>query len=111
MTTGDIVIVSFPYTDLVSFKARPAVIVNIAEDNFNDVIICLITSVVPVTLNKFQLLLSPDNFNNLKTTSVVKIFRIATVEHNKIRAIIGRLNQQQLVEFKFKFKSLVDDIK
>lgn len=93
MTTGDIVIVSFPYTDLLSFKARPAVIVNIAADNFNDVIICLITSVVPVTVNKFQLLLAPDNFNNLKTTSVVKIYRIATVEHDKIRAATGRLNQ------------------
>lgn len=111
MTAGDIVIVSFPYTDLVSFKARPAVIVNIAEDNFNDVIICLITSVVPVTLSKFQLLLPPDNFNNLKTTSVIKIARIATVEHDKIKSVIGRLNAQQLDDFKFKFKSLVDDIK
>lgn len=111
MTTGDIVIVSFPYTDLISFKARPAVIVNIAEDNFNNVIICLITSVVPVTANNFQLLLLPNSLNNLKTTSVIKVSRIATVENSKIKSVIGRLSQHQLTEFKLKFKSLVDDVK
>ena len=40
MITGDIVIVSFPYADLVTFKTRPAVIINLVDDKFNDVIIC-----------------------------------------------------------------------
>jgi len=108
MTTGDIVIVSFPYTDLTSFKARPAVIVKVIDTNYNDVIVCLVSSVVPLALTSLQILLAPDDFNNLKTTSVIKVGRIATIEHSKIKAIIGKLNQQQLNEFKSKFKSLVE---
>lgn len=108
MTTGDIAIVSFPYADLISFKARPAVIVNVIEDNYNDVIICLITSIVSASLSTYQILLKPDNINNLKTASLIKVSRIATVERDKIKAVIGRLSNQQLNVFKLVFKSLVD---
>lgn len=107
MHTGDIVIVSFPYTDLINYKARPAVVVTQTRDNFNDVIISLITSKVsePKVL---EILLQPDSNNNLKVTSVIKIARLATVEQDKILATIGKLNPDQLREFKMLFKSLVD---
>jgi mRNA interferase MazF len=108
MITGDIVIVSFPYTNLVSFKARPAVVVNTLEDNYNDVIVCLITSVVPAFLSKFSLLLHCSETNNLKTTSVIKVARIVTVEQEKIKAVIGKLTSIEMEQFKTLFKSLVD---
>ncbi len=108
MKIGDVVIVSFPYTDLVSFKARPAVVVNTIGDNYNDVIICLITSVVPPILNKFSLIVHPSVLNNLKTTSLIKVSRIVTVEQEKIKAVIGKLNENELKDFKSIFKSLVD---
>lgn len=110
MKTGDVVIVSFPYTDSSSFKARPAVVVNLLEDNYNDVIICLVTSVVPVRLSTYEILLKPDNINNLKVVSIIKVARIATVERDKIKAVIGKLGKQQLEDFKAKFRSLVDEI-
>lgn len=108
MQTGDIVIVSFPYTDLISSKARPAVVIAQTKDNYNDIIICLISSKVPVTLSSFQILLQADDVNNLKVTSVIKVTRLVTVEQNKILAIIGKLNAVQLSEFKKLFKLLVD---
>ena len=108
MTTGDIVIVSFPFTDLTSFKARPAVVVNVVADNYNDVIVCLISFVVPSQLTTHSILIGPDTVNNLKAKSLIKVSRLATVEHNKVKAVIGKLNMQQLEEFKSKFKSLVD---
>ena len=108
MITGDIVIFSFPYTDLTSSKARPAVIVNVIEDNYNDVILCFISSVIRSQLTQHSILLKPDTTNNLKATSLVKVSRIATVENSKIKAVIGRLNKDQIEEFKNKFKSLVD---
>jgi len=67
MRTGDIVIVSFPYTGLVSFKARPAVVIKRIDDNYNDVIICLITSVVSTAKSKFSLLIHPSDTNNFKS--------------------------------------------
>ncbi|MCW3110992.1 MAG: hypothetical protein JWQ09_5498 [Segetibacter sp.] len=108
MTTGDIVIVSFPYTDVTTFKVRPAVVVKVIESNYNDVIVCLISSVVPLALTSLQILLRPDKVNNLKTTSVIKVGRITTIEYSKVKAVIGELMPLQLNEFKNKFKSLVD---
>jgi len=111
MKTGDIVIVSFPFTDLTSSKARPAVVVNVIEPNYNDVIVCLISSVIPPSLTSHQIKLNPDNINNLKAHSVVNVARITTLAQNKIIAVIGKLNRQQLDEFKNKSKSLVEVIK
>jgi len=108
MISGDIVIVSFPYTDLVSFKARPAVVINTIEDNYKDVIICLITSVFRSDLGKYEMLIHPNRINNLKAVSVIKVSRIVTVEQEKIKAVIGQLNAVEVGQFKPIFKSLVD---
>lgn len=107
MITGDIVIVSFPYTDLVSFKARPAVVINTIADNYNDVIVCLITSVIQPTLGKYDFLIHPDKINNLKAISLIKVSRIVTVEQEKIKAVIGKLNTTKIKTFKEIFQSLV----
>ena len=108
MQTGDIVIISFPYTNLINYKARPAAVVTQTKDNYNDVIVCLITSKVFEPINELQILLQPDLNNNLKVPSLIKISRIATVELDKILATIGKLNLNQLKEFKILFKSLID---
>ena len=39
---GDIVAINFPFTDLSSFKSRPALIISSVDEN--DFIICQITS-------------------------------------------------------------------
>ena len=99
MQTGDIVIVSFPYTDLISFKARPAVVIAEIKDSYHDVIVSLISSQVPHELLPFQMLLQPNSINNLKVPSVIKVARLATVESNKIVAVIGsslRMNLKHL---------------
>lgn len=106
MNTGDIVIVSFPFTDLTTFKARPAVVVCETPD-FNDLIICLITSIVPATLLPLQIILHPNTLNNLRSISVIKVYRITTVESSKVLATIGKLSEEQMTDFKQKFASLV----
>ncbi len=102
------IIVSFPYTDLINYKARPAVVVTQIKDNYNDVIVCLITSKIGEPIGTLQILLQPDSTNNLKVPSLIKISRIATVEQDKILATIGKLTASQLKGFRLLFKSLVD---
>lgn len=108
MNTGDIAIMSFPLTDLVSYKARPAVVIAHTTDAYSDIIVSVITSVVPVQPNPFQTKLPSDSTNNLKVDSVIKVNRIATVENNKVVAVIGKLKDQQLSDFKAIFKSFID---
>ncbi len=108
MNIGDIIIVSFPFANLISYKARPAVVIAETPDEYKDVLVSLITSVIPQQLNSLQIKLTSDRTNNLKVDSVIKVYRIATIENNKIIAVIGKLNKEQLKEFKEKFKSLAD---
>lgn len=108
MKTGDIVIASFPYTDFTGFKARPAVIVTATTDKFGDIIIAMISSSVPAQQSSFQIKIEPDNINNLKTTSIIKVNRLATIEKKMIAATIGKLDDDYLSEFKRLFKSLVN---
>jgi len=108
MKKGDVVIVSFPYADLISFKARLAVVVKQIQDSYNDVIVALISSVVPKILFPHQILLQPNKINNLKKASVIKVARLATVEQDKIVAVIGKLSKEELTHFETVFKSLVD---
>jgi mRNA interferase MazF len=108
MQTGDIVIISFPFTDLISYKARPAVVIRQVSGKYQDVILSLISSVVPQILSPLQMLLKPDSTNNLRVLSVIKVERIATVENDKILSVIGKLSKEELAIFKQLFKSLVD---
>ena len=108
MNTGDIVLISFPFTDLVSSKVRPAVVIAETPD-YDDIIVCLITSVIPIILNPLGMVLQPDKINNLKTASIVKVYRIATIKSDKVLSRIGKLNTLQNSDFRHKFKSLVDN--
>ncbi len=108
MQTGDIVIVNFPYSNLIEEKARPAVVITVSEDSYRDVIVCMISSVIPKPILNHQLLLVPSKQNNLRATSILKVCRIVTVENDKVLASIGKLDNEDLKKFKLSFKSLVD---
>jgi mRNA interferase MazF len=107
MRTGDIVLVRFPFTDLPDTKVRPAVVVFETPDVHRDVIVCMISSVVPEQLNGFEILLRPDAQNGLRTTSIIKVYRIAIVDASKVLTIIGVLSQQDLATFTSTFQALV----
>ena len=109
MQTGDIVIVNFPYSNLIEEKARPAVVVTVSEDSYRDVILCMISSVIPRSILNHQILLTPSKKNNLRAISILKVGRIVTIENNKVIALIGKLDKEELKKFKISFKSLVEN--
>lgn len=107
MKTGDIVVVNYPYSNLFQTKIRPAVVITITSDKHKDIVLSLISSVIPYKLNKSEILLKPNNVNNLRSTSVIKVYRIATVQQSKIISRIGTLSSNELKSFIAAFKSLV----
>ena len=96
MKLGDIVVVDYPFSNLVQTKIRPAVFVTITDDRNKDAVLCLISSVVPSKLSKREILLQPDTVNNLRAPSVIKVYRVATVQQHKIISRIGKLLQMSL---------------
>ena len=92
MAKGDIVLITFPFTDLSGNKLRPAVIL---ADTVEDVTVTFITTQI-----KWQeptdVLLTPTSNNGLKLPSLIRTSKLATLDKALIRGRIGKLSFDEL---------------
>lgn len=93
---GDVVIVSFPFTDLTGAKRRPAVVV--AEPPGHDSILCLITS--SATRDPHAITLTAADFASgmLRSDSYIRPGRLFTADTALIAYRTGRLTSSKLGE-------------
>ena len=91
---GDIVLVSFPFTDLTSSKVRPAVIIS-ADPQGDDIVIAFISSVTskPLAKTEFSLTSKNSGFSStgLKKDSVFKMGKLLTVSSVLVLRRLGRI--------------------
>jgi len=92
MRKGDIVLVEFPYTDLVTSKLRPSVV--LLETRF-DLIVCFITSNLKIK-EPCDLILSPTSLNNLKVISLLKANKIMTIDKAIVKGKLGQLSLNEI---------------
>jgi mRNA interferase MazF len=88
MPKGDIVLITFPFTDLSGTKLRPAVIL---IDSTEDITVCFITSQTQWQENN-DLLIKPTNSNGLRKTSLIRINKIATLDKSLAKGLLGKLD-------------------
>ncbi|MFH1255905.1 MAG: type II toxin-antitoxin system PemK/MazF family toxin [Candidatus Diapherotrites archaeon] len=93
MNQKDIVLARFPYTNLVDYKIRPAVIVS--NEKFNSIhaylLACPITS--KSTLHEYELELTVGNFSgDLKEKSFVRADGVTAIEKDLILKEIGTIS-------------------
>ena len=108
MTTGDIVLIPFPFSELTQVKLRPAVVITETADKYKDLVVSAISSQVPVAISDAEIIIKPDSLNGLRSVSVIKVDRIFTLKSEKVVARIGRLSLTHENEFIKVFKGLVD---
>lgn len=101
MKKGTIVLIPFPFTDLKGNKNRPAVVLYANE---LDVTFCFITSELKWQ-EEFDISLSPTLKNGLKTKSLIRVCKIATIDTDLILGELGELTQSQIKELN---KSLIN---
>lgn len=99
---GTIVLVPFPFTDLSDEKVRPAVIIS-AKLRGDDVVVAFISSQRRIRLEPTDLALTSNNpgfqKSGLKTDSIIRLGKIATLDKKLILGELGQLDfnlQQQL---------------
>lgn len=85
---GEIVLIKFPFTDNLTFKKRPALIIK--DTNDGDIIVCRITSKSYNTL--YDIELKNWNQNGLKLPSVIRIHKIASLEKDMIDIKLGEID-------------------
>lgn len=97
---GDIVLVTFPFTDLSQSKLRPAVIISSdkVHEKEDDYTLLFISSVIASRIEPYEVLFEkshPDfHESGLKKDSFFKANKIATVQKKLLKRRLGRLGPQ-----------------
>ena len=87
MRKGDIVLIPCPFTDLSGQKNRPAVVLVVAE---LDVTVVFLTTQLKWH-DALDIRLEPTSVNGLKTTSIIKLNKIATIDRELALGKLGEL--------------------
>ena len=103
MAKGDIVLITFPFTDLTGSKLRPAVIL---ADTTLDLTVCFITTQLQWQ-ETTDVLLMPTSSNGLKKQSLIRTSKIATLDKTLAKGLLGRLTSNELSDLNDKLKSLL----
>ncbi len=104
---GDIVVIPFPFSNLSSFKRRPAIVlVNLPGP---DIILCQITS--KNRMDGFSIELLKDDFSveGLNQISYVRVDRIFTAEKSIILRKAGRVKEHKMTEIRKAIISLLEN--
>lgn len=92
MKKGDVILISFPFTDLKGEKVRPAMVLVVSD---LDVIIAFITTQFKWQ-STFDLFLEPDDLNGLKKTSLLRLSKITTIDKSLVLGKLGELNSNYI---------------
>lgn len=102
---GDIVVVSFPFSDLTSAKKRPALVVGQAD--FGNLILCQITSKAYAS-NKAIALTALESGGALPLTSYIRPDKLFTADTSIILSLLGSVSQRSIDKVKTELKSIFE---
>lgn len=101
---GDIVLISFPFTDFSGFKKRPCVVLKVKRD---DVLVCFMSSKIELK-EASDMLVIKDKINGLVTTSLIKTHKLTTLHQQLIISPLGTLSQKDKNKLKKSLLALVE---
>ena len=102
MAKGDLVLISFPFTDLSGAKLRPAVVL---VDSDRDLTVCFVTTQIHWQEDTDVQLYSSIT-NGLKKTSLLRVSKIATLDKVLAKGLLGKLDHNEVNELNKKLKIL-----
>ncbi len=102
MAKGDIVLITFPFTNLSGSKLRPAIV--LTETNL-DITVCFITSQINWQ-EQTDIVLFPNDQNGIKKQSLVRTSKIATIDKALAQGLLGKLSANEITELNNKLKIL-----
>jgi len=92
MIKGDIVLVLFPFTDLIGNKYRPAVV--LASSSL-DVTVCFVSSQLKWK-EEHDFEINPTSSNGLKMISLVRVRKIMTIDNELVAGKLGALDINEI---------------
>lgn len=103
MAKGDVVLITFPFTDLSGSKLRPAVIL---AESTSDITVSFITTQTGWQ-DSSDVLLQPTKGNGLRKTSLLRTGKIATLDRTLAKGLLGRLSAAEVAALNIGLKKLL----
>ena len=100
LSIGQVVLSTFPFSDLTSRKVRPCLVVGQAE--FDDIILCQITSRRYESQIALSLKRSDLSEGSIVMDSYIRPDKIATIARGRISRTLGKITDAKLIEVKQK---------
>ena len=92
MEKGDIILIPFPFTDLSGSKNRPALVLVSGE---MDITLAFISTQLKWKEDT-DILLKPTKENGLKTDSIIRLAKLATIDKELAIGKLGRIDSKTL---------------
>lgn len=103
MNKGDIILVSYPFTNLAGSKFRPAVILC---DTPLDFTACFITTQIEKKEDS-DIFIQANQTNGLKKNSLIRTSKIATIDKQLAKGLLGTLSLEQIDELNTQLRKLL----
>ena len=103
---GDVVVVSFPHSNLKAFKRRPALI--LSQGDYGDVVLCQITSFKDASLNTVTIRKNSFIDGGLPVMSYVRPDKLFTADQSLILKRAGKLNDKSMAQIKLRLAKIFD---
>jgi mRNA interferase MazF len=104
ITEGQIVLFRFPQTDQQIGKLRPALIIRKSPGNYNDWLICMISTQLDQEISGFDEMITANDSDfaesGLKASSLIRISRLAVVNGDILLGKIGQIDNLRLNRIK-----------
>jgi mRNA interferase MazF len=101
---GQIILFRFPQTDLEAGKLRPALLLGKLPGDFDDWLICMISSQIRHYVPHFDELIQDTDsdfaHSGLKSASVIRVGRLAVVQGRVLLGATGHISPERLQRIK-----------
>ncbi len=101
---GQIVLIKFPHTDHTDGKLRPALVLRQLPGEYNDWLICMISSQIDQKIPNFDEMISPEDSDfqqsGLKLPSIIRVSRLAVASGDIFIGKLGEVDFQRLGRIK-----------
>ena len=101
---GQIVLLRFPQTNMEEGKLRPALVIRKVPGEYDDWLICMISSRLHQKHIELDEIIGPEDKDfrdsGLKTTSVIRISRLAVIEREILLGKLGNISSLRLQRIK-----------
>jgi len=110
--TDEIYLASFPFGDAAGMKLRPVLALTGPLGNVPEILVAYISSVIPDLLLPTDIVLDPMNAEHastqLKTQSVLRLHKLATIHVRNIARRLGNLQPAVAAEVDDQLRRLLD---